>query len=80
MKLEKALLQIENLAGELISDEDETIRILGASLMSLPMAAERGAAELTNLIHGIFQLSREMMERSEEAEKVIKNLLEQNEN
>jgi hypothetical protein len=79
MKPEKALLQIENLAGELISDEDETIRILGASLMTLPMAAERGASELTNLIHGIFQLSREMMERSEEADEAIQKLLKPNE-
>jgi len=79
MKLEEALLKIENLAGKLIADEDETIRVLGAAIMSLPMSAERGPAELSNLIHEIFQLSREMLKRSVEADKVIQKLLEPNE-
>lgn len=78
MKPEEALKKIEELGKDLMYDKNEFVQVLGAAIVSLPLAAENGETELMVLIEKIFSASRERMQRVEEADSVIKDLLDEN--
>jgi hypothetical protein len=75
MEINEALRKIEILGRELMNDDDDFVQILGASITSLPMAADLSREELLSMVNVIFSAARERLEREEEAESAIAELL-----